>query len=75
MKTLSVSEVVQVFGGKQSFVGGGGKGRWGSYGRITGKYTFNLTKNISISPSITVTKLPMKKPKVTGGGIGINIRY
>lgn len=75
MKELQVSELSMVQGGAFNFTGGGAKGRWGSYGSISGGYTFNPRPNISISPNITVTKNPGEKPKITGGGIGISIKF
>ncbi|MGX3067228.1 hypothetical protein [Ursidibacter arcticus] len=76
MKELQFSELSMIQGGAFNFFSGGGtKGRWGSYGAITGGYTFNTRPNVSISPSVTVTKNPGENLKITGGGIGISIKF
>ncbi|WGE41428.1 hypothetical protein [Actinobacillus equuli] len=75
MRTLNLNEIQNVNGGAWNFSGGGARGRYGSYWEITGGPTFNPTKNVSISPNITVTKLPTQRPKITGGGIGVTIRF
>ncbi|RZN55044.1 hypothetical protein [Avibacterium paragallinarum] len=75
MKSLNNEELHHINGGSFSFSGFGAHSRWGNYGRVSGGYTFKPTSNISVTPSVTVSKFLGEKPKITGGGINISIGF
>lgn len=75
MKNLSHSETLVVSGGRINFSGGGARGRWGTYMNVNAGYTFNPTKNISVTPSIDFQKNRFRGNRITGGGINVTIRF
>ncbi|QIM66946.1 hypothetical protein A4G16_05950 [Mannheimia granulomatis] len=75
MKNLNHLEILAVSGGRFNFSGGGGRGNWGTHMNINAGYTFNPTKNISVTPSVDFQKDRFRGNKITGGGINVNIRF